>query len=107
MIKRSAAFALLAGFAVLAFAQLRTIPQDAKRGVMRHVQETIVEIDGTQRRLAAGAQIRSESNRILVPAAVPPGSVVKYRLDQEGLVRQVWLLTPQETAAADKADQAK
>jgi len=103
MIKRSAAFALLAGFAVLAFAQLRTIPQDAKRGTMRHVQETIVEIDGQQQRLAAGAQIRSESNRILVPTAVPPGSLVKYRLDQEGLVRQVWVLTPQEAAAADKA----
>jgi len=103
MIKRSAAFALLAGFAVLAFAQLRTIPQDAKRGVMRHVQETIVEIDGKQQRLSAGAQIRSQSNRILVPTAVPPGSDVKYRLDQEGLVRQVWLLTPQEAAQADKA----
>ena len=35
MIKRTAAFALLAGFALLAFAQLRTIPEDAKRGVMR------------------------------------------------------------------------
>ncbi len=103
MIKRSAAFALLAGFAVLAFAQLRTIPEDAKRGVMRHVQETIVEIDGKRRLLSAGAQIRSQSNRILVPTAVPPDSDVKYRLDQEGLVRQVWLLTPQEAAAADKA----
>jgi hypothetical protein len=107
MIKRSAAFALLAGFAVLAFAQLRTIPDDAKRGVMRHVQETVVEIDGKRRLLSAGAQIRGESNRILVPAAVPPDSVVKYRLDQQGLVRQVWLLTPQEAAAADTADKAK
>src|SRR5258706_7150263 len=103
MIKRSAAFALLAGFAVLAFAQLRTITEDAKRGVMRHVQETIVEIDGKRRLLSAGAQIRSQSNRILVPTAVPPDSDVKYRLDQEGLVRQGWLLPPQEAAGADKA----
>jgi hypothetical protein len=103
MIKRCAAFALLAAFTALAFAQLRTIPDDAKRGVMRHVQETIVEIDGSQKRLSAGAQIRSASNLILVPSAVPPDSDVKYRLDQEGLVRQVWLLTPQEAAQADKA----
>jgi hypothetical protein len=103
MIKRCAAFALLAVFAALAFAQLRTIPDDAKRGTMRHVQETIVEIDGQQQRLSAGAQIRSASNMILVPTAVPPGSLVKYRLDQEGLVRQVWLLTPEEAAQADKA----
>jgi len=103
MIKRCAAFALLAVFAALAFAQLRTIPDDAKRGVLRHVQETIVEIDGKQQQLSAGAQIRSASNMILVPTAVPPGSLVKYRLDQEGLVRQVWLLTPREAAQADKA----
>src|SRR5258706_12838430 len=100
MIKRFAAFVLLAGFAVLAFAQLRTIPEDAKRGVMRHVQETVVEIDGKRRLLSAGAQIRSQSNRILVPTAVPPDSDVKYRLDQEGLVRQGWLLSAQEAAAA-------
>ena len=103
MIKRCAAFALLAVFTAFAFAQLRTIPADAKRGVMRHVQETIVEIDGKPQRLSAGAQIRSASNLILVPSAVPPDSLVKYRLDQEGLVRQVWLLTPQEAAQADKA----
>jgi hypothetical protein len=103
MIKRCAAFALLTAFAALAFAQLRTIPDDAKRGIMRHVRETIVEIDGRQQRLSAGAQIRSASNLILVPSAVPPDSVVKYRLDQEGFVRQVWLLTPQEAAQADKA----
>jgi hypothetical protein len=102
MIKRCAAFALLAVFTALAFAQLRTIPDDAKRGVMRHVQETVVEIDGKPQQLSAGAQIRSASNTILVPTAVPPSSLVKYRLDQEGLVRQVWLLTPQEAAAADK-----
>src|SRR5258706_11292418 len=99
MIKRSAAFALLAGFAVLAFAQLRTIPEDAKRGVMRHVQETIVEIDGKRRLLSAGAQIRSQSNRILVPTAVPPDSDVKYRLDQEGPVRQVRIAHPAGTRA--------
>jgi hypothetical protein len=103
MIKRCAAFALLAAFAALAFAQVRTIPDDAKRGVMRHVQDTIVEIDGKPQRLSAGAQIRSASNLILVPAAVPPGSLVKYRLDPAGQVRQVWLLTPQEAAQADKA----
>jgi hypothetical protein len=104
MIKRCAAFAFLAAFAALAFAQLRTIPDDAKRGVMRHVQETLVEIDGQPQRLSAGAQIRSESNLILVPSAVPPGSLVKYRLDQAGQVRQVWLLTPQEAAQPDKAN---
>ena len=102
MIRRCAAFVLLAGCAALALAQFRTIPEDSKRGVMTHVQEMTVDIDGTQQQLSAGAQIRNAENRIVVPTAVPPGTPVKYRLDSEGKVRQVWLLTPQEAALADK-----
>jgi hypothetical protein len=67
------------------------------------VQEMTVEIDGTQQQLAPGAQIRSADNLIVVPSAVPPGTRVKYRLDGEGKVRQVWLLTPQEAAQKDNA----
>jgi len=100
--KHLVAVVLSLGCAGAAYGQLRTIPEDAKRGTMRHVQEMVVEIDGTQQLLAAGAQIRNEDNRIVVPSAVPPGTPVKYRLDGEGRVRQVWFLTPQEAAQADK-----
>jgi hypothetical protein len=79
-----------------AHAQLRTIPGEAKGGEIRHVQDTIVSINGVELRLAPGAQIRDESNRILVPTAVPAGAQVKYLLNDEGLVRQVWILTPEE-----------
>ncbi len=99
--KRFVAALLLFGCAAAAHGQLRAIPEDAKRGVMRHVQEMIVEIDGAQQRLAPGAQIRDESNLLVVPSAVPPGTPVKYKLDGEGLVRQVWILTPQEAAQTD------
>ncbi len=63
---------------------------------MRHVEDMTVEIDGAQQRLAPGAQIRDESNRVVVPAAVPPGSKVKYLVDDEGLLRRVWILAPEE-----------
>jgi hypothetical protein len=79
-------------------AQLRTIPEQAKGGQIRHVQETIVLIDGVRMRLAPGVQIRDEWNRLMVPTALPPGAKVRYLLDSEGLVRQVWILTPQEAA---------
>lgn len=75
---------------------LRTIPDQAKQGEIRHLQEAIVSIDGVQQRLAPGAQIRDEHNRLVVPTAVPAGAQVKYLLDQAGLVRQVWILTPEE-----------
>jgi hypothetical protein len=77
-------------------AQMRTIPEQAKGGEIRHVQETIVLIDGRQMRLAPGAQIRDEANRLMVPTALRAGAKVKYLLDSEGLVRQVWILSPQE-----------
>jgi hypothetical protein len=79
-------------------AQLRTIPGDAKRGEMRHLQAMVVEINGVPQRLAPGAQIRDASNRVIVPTAVPAGAPVKYLVNGEGLVHQVWILTPEETA---------
>jgi hypothetical protein len=102
MLRRFAAFVLLAGCVTVSLAQLRTIPDDAARGVIRHLQEMTVEIDGAPRRLAPGAQIRNETNLIVVPGAIPAGTPVKYKLDDAGLVREVWFLTPKEAAQADK-----
>jgi hypothetical protein len=95
----------IALFAALApaQAQLRAIPDDAKRGQMRFVQEMIVELDGAQTRLSPGAQIRNTDNRILLPSAVPAaGVLVKYQVDPAGLVHRVWILTPDEAAKPDK-----
>lgn len=84
--------------AVSAYAQVRSIPEDAERGNIRHLQDMVVEIGGKPQRLAPGAQIRDASNRLIVPAAVPAGAPVKYVLDAAGMVRSVWLLTPEEAA---------
>jgi hypothetical protein len=93
---------LLACSASAVFAQLRTIPQDAVRGTMRHVHDTIVEIDGERAQLSAGAQIRGLSNTIVLPTALPPDSVVKYQRNEARQVHRVWILTPQEAAQPDK-----
>ena len=90
---------ILALFASAAAAQLRTIPADAQRAEMRHVQENVVELNGQRAQLAPGAQIRDASNRIIMPTALPAGALVKYRLDASGHVRQVWILTPKEAQA--------
>lgn len=87
---------LIAAFSTAAAAQLRTIPQEAKRGEIRHVQEMLVEIDGERQRLAPGAQIRDTSNRMIVPTAIPAGTRVRYLLDAQGMVVRVWVLTPEE-----------
>jgi hypothetical protein len=92
------AIALIAAalFAAAALAQVRTIPKDAKRAKMSHVQERIVELDGKREMLAPGARIRDAGNRIIVPSALPANSVVKYRRDANGALHEVWILTADE-----------
>jgi hypothetical protein len=82
-------------------AQLRTIPADAKRATMSHVEGMTVEIDGKRMLLAAGAQIRDGRNMIVVPTALPKGILVKYQLDMQGLVGRVWILSTQEAQQPD------
>jgi hypothetical protein len=85
-----------------AVAQLRHIPDSAKRGSIVHVQGAIVEIDGEQMRLSAGAHIRSQDNLFIVPMSLPRGALVKYTRDGSGQIHRVWVLTPEEAAAPDK-----
>ena len=99
---RTIAFLISLLFAASAAAQLRTIPADAKRAEMSHVQENVVSLNGQPAQLSAGAQIRDTMNRIIMPATLPPGSIVKYQLDSAGLVHRVWILSPEE---ADKPEE--
>jgi hypothetical protein len=85
-----------------AVAQLRTIPQEAKRGTMSHVETMTVNLDGQPQELAPGAQIRDAENRIILPMALPQDSVVRYENDAAGKIRRVWILSPEEAAQADK-----
>jgi hypothetical protein len=89
------AFAL---FSASALAQLRTLPPDARPAEMRHLGQNAVEVNGKPAQLSAGAQIRDESNRIILPTALPAGAKVRYALDADGHVHRVWILTPQEAA---------
>ena len=99
---RSLVFSLVFLFAAgAAQAQFRTLPAEAKRGVMSHVEGMTVQIDGKKVPLAAGAQIRDGRNMIVVPTAVPPGVVIKYMPDPQGNVSRIWILSPQEAAQPD------
>ena len=84
-------------------AQLRAIPEDAKRGVMRHLQELAVELDGRQVLLAPSAQIRDASNRIVLPSTLVQPVLVKYLSTPQGQPNRIWILTPAEAAQPDRA----
>ncbi len=99
MIRARRILALMLLLPALAAAQLRTLPEDAKRGNIQHVTETLVSIDGQEMRLAPGATIRNQQNLIIVPTALPrEGAEAQYLLDGNGQISRVWLLTPEEAA---------
>jgi hypothetical protein len=95
---RLLAAVLLLCASALVLAQLRTVPANSKRAVMSHLQDMYVQVDGKQARLSPGAQVRDIHNRLVLPAAIPPGSVVRFQADPQGLISSVWILTPQEAA---------
>lgn len=84
-----------------AVAQLRTIPVDAKRGTLSHVQGMTVTLNGQPVELAPGAQIRDGNNMVVLPTALPPGVLVKYQLGADSRITRAWILTPQEAAQPD------
>jgi hypothetical protein len=96
---RTAALFLLL-FATSAVAQLRTIPQEAARGEIRHLQAMYVELNGKPVQLSPGAQIRDTDNRLVLPTSLVEKFDVRYQLDGAGLVQRVWILTPLEREQA-------
>jgi hypothetical protein len=101
--RRAACLALLPVFlwAVSVLAQTRPspIPQDSRRGYIRHVQEMAVTVDDKAMQLAAGAVIRDQQNLIIVPVTIPrEGAWAAYNLNSDGQIFRVWLLTPDELA---------
>ena len=86
-----------------AAAQLRAIPDEARRGEMRHLHELVVELNGTPVRLSPAAQIRDEANRIVMPTTLAQPVRVKYLADPQGHPTRVWILSPTEAAQPDRA----
>src|SRR2546425_8035811 len=90
---------LFRSVSVLAQTRPSPIPQDSRRGYIRHVQEMAVTVDDKAMQLAAGAVIRDQQNLIIVPVTIPrEGAWAAYNLDRDGQIFRVWLLTPGELA---------
>ena len=91
--------ALLWAVSVLAQTRSSPIPQDSRRGYIRHVQEMAVTVDDKAMQLAAGAIVRDRQNLIIVPVTIPrEGAWAAYSLNRDGQIFRVWLLTPAELA---------
>jgi hypothetical protein len=92
------AFALNTSYSAFAQQPLRTIPAEAKRGRITHIQAMDVTVDGRRVRLAPGVLIRDANNRFVLPAEIPADAAVGYLTNLEGQIDRVWILTPAEAA---------
>jgi hypothetical protein len=92
---------LLAG---VAHAQLRTLPDSAKRATVGEQQYALpfVNLNGKQVRLAPGGVIYDENNRTLVHNALPAGANVAFTVDMNGDIARIYILTPLEQTQLDR-----
>jgi hypothetical protein len=78
----------------------RTFPIGTLRGSFMVVNPPEIQLDGQPERLAPGSRIRSAERMLVMPAAITGQNLlVNYTRDINGMVREVWILTPDEAQA--------
>jgi hypothetical protein len=79
-------------------ASAREFPPLSKRGTLKLFDRPFVTIGPNTFQLAPGARIIDQSNRIILPALLPAGAKIVYKLEEQtGFIRELWLLAPGET----------
>jgi hypothetical protein len=82
-------------------APVRPFPPKALIGQMQVVQAPNILIDGKAERLSPGARIRGANNMLTMSAPLTGQThTVKYLRESNGMVHEVWILTPAEIQAA-------
>jgi hypothetical protein len=100
MLRLAIALTAAACLAAPASAQVqRVFPQNALRGEVVIGVAPEIALNGNIARLSPGARIRDMNNMTVVPSAVIGGRyLVNYTIDPSGLLKDVWILRPEEAA---------
>jgi len=76
---------------------VRQFPAPALRGVLEVVAPPQILINGQPERLSPGARIKSPSNLLVMSGnLVGQRLIVNYLRDNQGMIHEVWLLSPAE-----------
>ncbi len=75
------------------------LPQDAKFVAKAQFNYPFVKLSKQILRLAVGGKIYNEQNLIIMPNTAPSTADVAYRVDTNGEISQIWILTPEESKA--------
>jgi len=82
-----------------AAAQSRAFPQNALRGALVITSPSEATLNGRTIGLAPGLRIRGQDNMLAMSGAlIGARLLVHYTTDIQGLVNNVWILTPEEAA---------
>lgn len=81
----------------------RVFPSGVQFGDMTASAYPAVQIGNTVYHAGPGLRIFDQSNRMILPQALPQTGAVIYKLDMQNDLIQLWLLTPDEEAAARQA----
>lgn len=101
---RPAVFVALAFAVVAAAGQAnaqvqRVFPPNALRGALVIGEPPEATLNGRPARLAPGARIRNQANAIEMSGALSGARLlVNYTFDASDLIKDVWILTPDEAA---------
>jgi len=100
MLRFATALTVVACLVAPAAAQVqRAFPQNALRGAIVIGVAPDILLNDQRARLAPGARIRDQNNMSVVPGALTGGRyLVNYSVDTAGLVKEVWILRPEEAA---------
>jgi hypothetical protein len=100
MLRFASALTVVAFVVAPAAAQVqRAFPQNALRGAIVIGVAPDILLNDERARLAPGARIRDQNNMMVVPGALTGGKyLVNYSVDIAGLVKEVWILRPEEAS---------
>ena len=97
MYRCALAFTVAVCLVAPAAAQSRAFPQNALRGALVIASPSDAALNGQAVRLAPGLRIRGQDNMLAMTGPlVGARLLVHYTTDMQGLVNNVWILTPAE-----------
>ncbi|MFO1300576.1 MAG: hypothetical protein U1F17_09365 [Burkholderiaceae bacterium] len=106
--RAAAVLVAAAGWAKPALAQLpRSFPPAARLGRLEIRVFPEATLNGEPMRLAAGARIYDQRNMIVMPASLSGSFDALVERDPVGNVGRVWILTPDELAAAQARERER
>ena len=76
----------------------RNFPLNVKPAELRGIEYPYVRIDDRTFRLSPGGRIYDTFNRMVLPNAAPKTGRVLFKLDSQGMLLKLWILTPEEIA---------